>query len=515
MANAKTLMIQGTASSVGKSILVAALCRIFRQDGHRVAPFKAQNMSLNSFATPEGGEIGRAQAVQAEAAGIEPSVDMNPVLLKPTADTGCQVVVLGKVAGNISANEYYRYTPSLLDTVKSAFHRLRSAYDIVVIEGAGSPAEINLRDREIVNMRAARMARAPVLLVGDIDRGGVFASLFGTMQLLRRSERDYVKGLIINKFRGDLRLLQPGLEFLEKKTSRPVLGVVPYFRDIRIAQEDSVYLDERVENGNPDDLDIAVIRLPHISNYDDFDPLEDEGCRVRYVVSSNELGAPHLIILPGTKSTIDDLQHLWRSGLAEKILQLAEAGTPVVGICGGYQMLGKSILDPRGVESSSAEVAGLGLLNAVTTFAPEKSTVQVRARLLARHGLLRGMDNEDITGYEIHMGHTSCDENLSAFQIVETPKGRVSYHDGALNARGTVLGTYLHGLFHNPEFRKTFLVSLRQRWGLPEKRASAGEGKEQQYDKLAELVRNSLDIAGIYRIMEKGITYKKSIRGIG
>ena len=406
MKNARTLMIQGTASSVGKSILVAALCRIFRQDGYRVAPFKAQNMALNSFVTAEGGEIGRAQAVQAEAAGIAPTVDMNPVLLKPTADTGCQVIVLGKVARTISASDYYRYTPSLLETIAGSLSRLRSAYDIVVIEGAGSPAEINLKDREIVNMRVARMSGTPVLLVGDIDRGGVFASLVGTLELLDEDERRYVKGLIINKFRGDLELLQPGLEFLEKRTGKPVLGVVPYFRDIRIAQEDSVYLDERVENTASHDLDIAVIRLPHISNYDDFDPLEEAGCLVRYVAQRFELGNPHLIILPGTKSTVTDLQYLRQSGLASSILIKAKAGTPVVGICGGYQMLGQKILDPQGVESAEAEVSGLGLLDVVTTFAPEKSTRQVRARVLSDLGLLSGTKGQELEGYEIHMGQT-------------------------------------------------------------------------------------------------------------
>jgi len=495
-------MIQGTASSVGKSIMVAALCRIFRQDGYRVAPFKAQNMALNSFVTTEGGEIGRAQAVQAEAAGIEPTVDMNPVLLKPTTDTGCQVIVMGKVARTISASDYYQYTPSLLTTIEAALSRLRAAYDIVVIEGAGSPAEINLKDREIVNMRIARMSGAPVLLVGDIDRGGVFASLVGTLELLAEDEREHVKGLIINKFRGDLSLLQPGLEFLEKRTAKPVLGVVPYFRDIRIAQEDSVYLDERAESPATDGPDIAIIRLPHISNYDDFDPLEEEGCRVRYVAHRDELGKPHLIILPGTKSTVNDLRYLWQSGLAEGVLRQAKAGTPVVGICGGYQMLGQRILDPQGVESAEAEVTGLGLLDVVTTFAPEKSTRQVRARVLSDLGLLSGTKGQELVGYEIHMGQTSFKEKSNAFQILETPQGAADYGDGTLNARGTVLGTYMHGLFHNSYFRQAFLNSLRRRWGLPEHKGDAATGREEQYDRLAEVVRHSLNIAEIYKIVE-------------
>jgi len=504
MVRAKTLMIQGTSSSVGKSILVTALCRIFKQDGFRVAPFKAQNMALNSFVTREEGEIGRAQVVQAEAAGIEPSVDMNPVLLKPEADGVSQVIVRGKVARTIPANEYYRYTPYLLEIVEGSLNRLCSAYDIVVIEGAGSPAEINLKAREIVNMRVAKMVRAPVFLVGDIDRGGVFASLVGTLELLEEDERNHIKGFIINKFRGDLKLLQPGLEFLEKRTSKPVLGVVPYFRDIRIAQEDSVYLEERVENLPSDDLDIAIIRLPHISNYDDFDPLE-ESCRVRYVAHPGELGTPHLIILPGTKSTISDLQYLRRSGLAEEVIRQAKEGTPVVGICGGYQMLGRSILDPQRVESTEEGVLGLGLLDVVTTFAPEKSTVQVKARVLANRGLLEGMRGQELVGYEIHMGQTRDNENVSVFQIFETPQGRADNFDGTLNTQGTVLGTYMHGLFHNSGFRQALLNSLRRRYGLPEKWGEAVTGKEQQYDRLAELVRSSLDMAAIYKIVERGI----------
>ncbi|MFC1913670.1 cobyric acid synthase [Chloroflexota bacterium] len=505
MAQARTLMIQGTSSSAGKSILVAALCRIFRHDGYRVAPFKAQNMALNSFVTAEGGEIGRAQVVQAEAAGIEPTVDMNPVLLKPTADTGSQVIVMGKVERTISADEYYRYTPSLLKTVETSLNRLRSAYDIVVIEGAGSPAEVNLKDREIVNMRVAKMARAPVLLVGDIDRGGVFAFLVGTLELLTEEERTYVRGLIINKFRGDLNLLEPGLEFLEKRTAKPVLGVVPYIRDMRIAQEDSVYLDERVENQGAGGLDIAVIRLPHISNYDDFDPLEDDGCWVRYVTRCEDLGSPHLIILPGTKSTINDLHYLWQTGLAEEILRQAGVGALVVGICGGYQMLGKTIIDAQRVESANEESAGLGLLDVVTRFVSEKATRQVRARVLASRGLLSGMEGQELSGYEIHMGQTQSDDTLSSFRIFATSQGAADYEDGALNAKGTIMGTYIHGLFHNISFRQAFLASLRRYWQLPDRAAGTLVEKEQQYDRLAEVVRRSLNMAGIYQIMETGI----------
>jgi adenosylcobyric acid synthase len=505
MKKAKTLMIQGTASSVGKSIIVAALCRIFRQDGYNVAPFKAQNMALNSFVTAGGGEIGRAQVVQAEAAGIAPTVDMNPVLLKPTTDTGCQVIVLGKVARTISARDYYKYTPSLLKTVAEALERLRAAYDIVVIEGAGSPAEINLKEQEIVNMRVARMSGTPVLLVGDIDRGGVFASLVGTLELLDEDERRHVKGLIINKFRGDVTLLKTAIDFLEKRTGLPMLGVVPYFRDIRIAQEDSVYLDEREESHATGELDIAVIRLPHISNYDDFDPLEEEGCTVHYITQRFELGNPHLIILPGTKSTVADLSYLRHSGLATTIVTRAKAGTPVVGICGGYQMLGKKILDPQRVESAETEVTGLGLLNVVTEFVPEKSTRQVRARVISDPGLLAGAKGQELTGYEIHMGQTHSEERTNAFQIIETPQGEVDYTDGVLNSQGTILGTYMHGLFHNDDFRQCFLNNLRRHWGLKESHGGSTTVKEQQYDKLADLVRNSLDISKIYQIVEESV----------
>ncbi len=505
MTQAKTLMIQGTASSAGKSVIVAALCRIFKQDGYKVAPFKAQNMALNSYVTAAGGEIGRAQVVQAEAAGIAPTVDMNPVLLKPTTDSGSQVIVMGKAVTTISAQDYYKYTPNLLKTVEEALGRLRAAYGIVVIEGAGSPAEINLKEREIVNMRTARMASAPVLLVGDIDKGGVFASLVGTLELLDEDERRYVKGFVINKFRGDVALLKDALDFLERRTARPVLGVVPYFRDIRIAQEDSVYLDERPP-ASDGDLNIAVIRLPRISNYDDFDPLEDAGGRVSYVTQRFELGNAHLIIIPGTKSTVADLNYLHRSGLASAILTRAKAGTPVVGICGGYQMLGQHILDPAGTESKEKEVAGLGLLDVATEFEPEKSTRQVGAIPISDTGLLAGTKGEKLTGYEIHMGHTSGPDGRGIFQIYETPQRPAAYADGAANPEGTVIGTYLHGLFYNEGFVRIFLNNLRRYWGLDETGGGAAPSKDKEYDKLADLVRGSLDMPRIYEIMEKGIT---------
>jgi adenosylcobyric acid synthase len=496
---AKTLMIQGTASSVGKSIIVAALCRIFRQDGFKVAPFKAQNMALNSFVTTEGGEIGRAQAVQAEAAGIEPSVQMNPVLLKPEADASSQVIVLGKVAKNLKASQYYSYTPKLLKIIKDCLNHLLADYDIVVLEGAGSPAEINLKKREIVNMRVAKMANAPVLLVGDIDRGGVFASLIGTLELLTEEERTLIKGFIINKFRGDLKLLKPGLDILEKKTGKPVLGVIPYFRDITIAQEDSVYLDERQTTSGNGTLDIAVIRLPHISNYDDFDPLEERGCTVRYVASPSELGNPDLLILPGTKSTIADLVHLQQQGLVPVIVHLAQSGVPIIGICGGYQMLGRSILDPDKVESNQDKTAGLGLLKITTIFNSDKTTTQVKARIAADDGLFKGLKDIDITGYEIHMGQTRNRNCRPVLQVLETPQGKVDYFDGAVSHNGFIFGTYIHGLFHNAEFTRRLLNRLRQLRGLPATSSSA-INKQEMYDKLADIIRHNLDMSQVYEI---------------
>ena len=502
---AKLLMIQGTASSVGKSIIVTALCRIFKQDGFQVAPFKAQNMALNSYVTREGGEMGRAQVVQAEACGLEPCVDMNPILLKPEADSRSQVIVCGKVAESLTAARYYEHTPYLFSIVEECLHRMRQAYDIVVIEGAGSPAEINLKEKEIANMRLAKMASSPVLLVGDIDRGGVFAHLVGTLELLTGEERDYIKGFIINKFRGDLQLLRPGLETLQSRTGKGVLGVIPYFRGITIAQEDSVYLEERKKNSpTGGNLDIAILHLPHISNYDDFDPLEMEGCKLRYIDDATELGEPDLIILPGSKSTIADLLHLWRVGLAEMVIEQARKGTAIIGVCGGYQMLGRSIQDPQRIESSQEGALGLGLLDILTIFEASKTTTQVKARVIADRGLLAGMTRQEIMGYEIHMGQTKSGET-SPFHIFETPQGKVARLDGALDQSGLILGTYLHGLFHNAGFRRAFLHTLEQRQGISGPAATEIETRERQYDRLAELVRSSLDLAAIYRILDGGI----------
>ena len=502
----KVLMVQGTASHAGKSLTATALCRIFARDGLRVAPFKAQNMSLNSFVTPDGGEFGRAQAVQADAARVAPSVEMNPILLKPEGGRRSQVVVMGKPMRVASAREYYAMKPALWPIVAQALDTLRAQYDIVVIEGAGSPAEINLKEQEIVNMRVARYANAPVLLVGDIDRGGVFASLFGTMALLEPQERALVKAFVINKFRGDPSLLDPGLDMLRERTGVPFAGVIPYFTDIHIPEEDSLGLEPPHSQADTQDalLDIAVIRLPRIANFDDFDPLRRERCaRVRYVASAAELGDPDLIVLPGSKTTVADLAWLRRVRLDAAIIAQRRVGTPVIGICGGYQMLGERILDPDGVESDTPETRGLGLLPVTTLFAADKATHQVRAKAAAADagtgtGLLAGCAAADIVGYEIHMGRTTG-AGAAAFRVTERSGAATDSPDGAIDPDGLTLGTYIHGLFHNHALRRAMLTQLAARKGvaLPD---GAIVDLDAEYDKLADLVRRSLDMRMIYEM---------------
>ncbi len=496
---AKTLMVQGTASGVGKSMLVTALCRILKQDGYRVAPFKSQNMALNSFVTKRGEEMGRAQVVQAEAACLEPDVDMNPILLKPEAGSRCQVVVMGKPAMTLSSGEYGRHADELLAIVEKSLARLRSAYDIVVIEGAGSPAEINInKNTEIVNMRIARLAQAPVLLVGDIDKGGVFASLVGTLALLDETERACIKGLVINKFRGDVRLLQDGLDYLEKYTGKPVLGVIPYYHGILIPEEDSIYSFGNTSGKEASTVTIAVIHLPHLSNSPDFEPLQQEsGVNVNYVDSMNELRHPDAVILPGSKSTVADLAYLWQSGLASEIIKLAKNGTPLFGICGGFQMLGREISDPDRVESGQSRVNGLGLLDVTTVFERQKTTRQVKAQVLCNVGLLEGLKGEEVTGYEIHMGQTSSNGTKPLFLI---RNGQEDHNDGAMDDGGLVFGSYLHGLFDNANFRRNFISRLRQRKGLSVNQGRPLPSHQEQYDKLAEIVRNSLNMPLVYKI---------------
>ncbi len=495
---AKVLMVQGTSSSVGKSLLVAGLCRLLRQEGYRVAPFKAQNMALNAAVTREGLEIGRAQAVQAEAAGIEASVDMNPLLLKPEGDSRCQVVVLGRPLDNLHAQEYYRQRGRFWTTVSDSLERLRSRFDLVVIEGAGSPAEINLREGDLVNMRVALHAQAPVLLAGDIDRGGVFASLIGTLALLEPEERALVRGFIINKFRGDIALLKSGLTMLEERTGVPVLGVVPYLHNLRISEEDSAGLE--AGRGGEALLDVAVIRLPRIANFDDFDLLGAEpAVGLRYVDDPLKLGRPDLVILPGSKSTVADLRYLQETGLARAITALARTGTPVIGVCGGYQMLGERILDPEGVESAQQETAGLGLLPAVTTFAAQKRTVKVRARVLPATGPFGQAAGEEISAYEIHMGATK-QAGEPMFQLQE---GGETVRDGCVAESGLVMGSYLHGLFENESLRRSLVNWLAERRGIPVPRGDgAVAGREAEYDRLADTLRRHIDLEALLRIME-------------
>jgi len=497
----RVIMIQGTASHVGKSVLVTALCRIFRQDGFTVAPFKAQNMSLNSYATPDGGEIGRAQAVQAEAAGVEPGVEMNPILLKPEADSCSQVVVLGRPQMSTTAAEYYRLKAQLWPVVTEALRRLRSQYEVIVIEGAGSPAEVNLVDGDIVNMKIARFCRAPVLLVGDIDRGGVFASLLGTLWLLRLRDLSLIKALVINKFRGDRALLEPGLGFLERKAGIPVAGVIPYFHDIHIAQEDSVTLEQLKPRQSSAQIDIAVIRMPHISNFDDFDPLaQEKDVRVRYVNSIDNLKHPDLIILPGSKTTVADLDWLKKTGLARSVTELYQQGVCIIGICGGYQMLGRFINDPDHVESGVRQSQGLGLLPITTAFLPTKETHQIKGNVVADHGLLAEARNISFEGYEIHMGRTGSDETNAVFRIRERSSKPCDALDGCLDTSGRVLGTYIHGLFHNQELRRGILRHIAGLKGCPISFTGDDHHRDAEYDKLAELVRNSLNMDFIYSI---------------
>ena len=472
---ARIVMVAGTGSHVGKSVLAAALCRIYARRGLRVAPFKAQNMALNSFVTSEGGELGRAQAYQAKAAGIEPHVDMNPILLKPSSQTGSQVVVLGRPVRHMSVREYHAYQPELWPVVTAALDRLRAANDLVVVEGAGSISEINLRDHDIVNMRVALHAQAPVILVGDIDRGGVFASLFGTVELLEPDERALVRAFVINKFQGDSSLLDSGIRFLEERTGIPTLGVVPYLLDWRGDEEDSLGIENR-RRGEPTSasLQIVVVRLPFISNYTDFDVLLDEDdIWVRYAVSPEELDEAAAIILPGTKSPIDDLRWLRERGLAEAIIGKATAGVPVVGICGGYQMLGKTILDPECIESTAKSTEGLGLLDVETIFARDKRTVRRIDGRLTGAGL--GPRGTPFCGYEIHMGRTVQGTGVRPLLYLGE-EGAGLHEEGAVSVDGVVVGSYVHGLFDHPVLRGCFLNQLREAAGLPARVVNAAAG---------------------------------------
>lgn len=502
MGKAKSIMIQGTASSVGKSLLVTALCRIFTLDGFRVAPFKSQNMALNSFVTVEGGEIGRAQAVQAEACNIEPSILMNPILLKPSSDVGSQVIIKGKVFKNMTAEEYQQYKPRLREIVREVYEELVSNYDIVVIEGAGSPAEINLKDNDIVNMGMAEIADCPVLLVGDIDKGGVFASIVGTMVLLDHKERKRIKGVIINKFRGDVEILKPGLIALERIIKRPVLGVVPYM-NVHIDEEDGAteYLKLKKEDG---DLDIAIIYLPHISNFTDFDPLYSvDNIKVRYIYDRNSFGSPDLVIIPGTKNTIGDLLYLKHNGIGESIVNYALDGGIVMGICGGFQMLGKRILDPYRIESETTEIEGLGLLDIQTIIEREKITAQTLIKLEPNASLFfSDLSEYTIQGYEIHMGRTeNLGDSLPFSRIVKRGEMMCNEIDGYISINGNVFGTYLHGILDDMEFLKSLIYFLYKRKGIEKEIKINLSSRKAKFNELAKVVRDSIDIPAIYKLM--------------
>lgn len=493
---AKVIMIQGTMSNAGKSFLAAGLCRIMHRDGYRVAPFKSQNMALNSYITEEGLEMGRAQVMQAEAAGIKPMVCMNPILLKPVNHTGSQVIVNGEVLGNMSARDYFAYKKKLIPDIKSAFRKLEEYADIIVVEGAGSPAEINLRENDIVNMGLAEMIDAPVLLVGDIDRGGVFAQLLGTLMLLTEAEKDRVEGIIINKFRGDASLLDSGITILEQKGGVPVRGVVPYM-DVVLEDEDS--LTERFERKEKCRIDLAVIRYPRISNFTDFNVFEQSpSVSVRYVTRVSQLCRPDMILLPGSKNTMGDLKWMRETGMEAAVKELA-AEIPVFGICGGYQMLGEWLSDTEGVEEGGS-LQGMGLLPVHTRMGEEKVRCRREGRINSVEGILKGLSGMAYAGYEIHMGQTSYHVKNAIFCGEEK-----TFSDVVMN-RQNVYGTYLHGIFDRGETAAAVIGALADRKGI----RLAGAGfedygslKERQYDRLADILREYLNMEEIYGMLRE------------
>lgn len=496
---ARTLMIQGTASHVGKSVLVTALCRLFVRRGIRVAPFKAQNMSNNSFVTPDGKEIGRAQAVQASACQLAPRSDFNPVLIKPEGDYRAQLVVNGQVAGSLDTHDFGRVRRDYWEAVQQAFARLTSEFDLVILEGAGSPAEINLRDQDIVNMRMAQAARAPVLLVGDIDRGGVFAALVGTLSLLRPSERHHVKGFLINKLRGDAELLTPGVRMVERQTGVRCLGAIPHWKDLRVPQEDSLGWDSWAvpHPYRSDSLTIGVADLPAISNFTDFEALSREP-DVRLVrldgMTSVQLDA---LVFPGTKNTPRALTFVKARGLDQMARKVLADGGTVIGLCGGYQMLGKRILDLHGVESSEPELEGMGLLDIVTHFAREKVTVRVT-----------GLHRETgcpIDGYEVHMGQSSLQSGAAPLLKIKTAGESVERAEGAVSDDGRIIGTYVHGLFDAPLFRRLLLNRLREARGWSPLETTTGSSLDEELDQLADFVQRYVDLAPIDTIIEQGV----------
>ncbi|MCK8826478.1 cobyric acid synthase [Natroniella acetigena] len=504
---AEGIMLQGTASNVGKSILTTALCRIFAEDGYRVAPFKAWNMALNSYVTKDGGEIGRAQAVQAKAAGVEINVDMQPFLVKPKGGGLSQIIVRGTPIGDRGLDrkneDYIDWAVEIIDQSLTA---LGQDYQVLVIEGAGAAAEINIKDQDLANMRIAKLNQTPVLLVADVDRGGALASVVGTLKLLEPEERKLVKGIILNKFRGDYELLKPGLDILEEKTGKPIVGVIPYFKGFKIPDEDAVVLDRF--DSEEAEIKIGVLKLPHISNFTDFDALaEEEEVMVDYITKNDELADYDALIIPGTKNTVADLLYLQEEGLAERIIELAEQGMNIVGICGGYQILGTKLIDPKLVEGTEKELTGLGLLDLETTFNQAKTTHQAEAVIESDVGFMAELVGKEVTGYEIHMGQSKLGAEAVPFcRIEKRSQQEVEVIDGACNQTGSIWGTYLHGIFDNHRFRLEFINHLRQQKGLEllEVDSTASQDKlEEGYQKLAAIVRENLDLDYIYQVLEE------------
>ncbi len=500
------IMFQGTASNAGKSFIVAAFCRIFLQDGYKVIPFKSQNMALNSYITEEGLEMGRAQVFQAEAARVLPDVKMNPVLLKPHADKHCQVIINGKVYGNMSAAEYHEFKPSLADMIREVYETISKENDIVVIEGAGSPAEINLREKDIVNMGMAEIADSPVILIGDIDKGGVFAALVGTIMLLTERERKRVKGIIINKFRGDITILEPGIKMLEDIIKVPVLGVVPYMH-VNIEDEDSLTARFNQQNKKQKDIEIEVVCLPHISNFTDFNIFEtQEDVSIKYITRGKSIGNPDMLIIPGSKNTIEDLLYLKESGLAKQIKAFADAGKLIVGICGGYQILGKKLYDPKGIECGITEIDGLGLLDIETVFEAEKVTTQVQGIINEElPGPFKNLSGKTISGYEIHMGVSTLGQAAKPLLTIRQRLGEeVLNAEGCISQGGNVMGTYLHGVFDEIDFTRTLLNTIRSQKGLDEQTtdiSSFKAFKDKEYDKMAQIVRDNVNMQAIYQMI--------------
>ena len=507
MLDNKTIMIQGTASDVGKSLITTAFCRIFSRQNFKVAPFKSWNMSLNSFVTPDGGEIGIAQALQAAAAGIKPTVDMQPILVKPRGEGSSQIILRGKPIGNIDNRKKASYLKRALTNIKKSLNKLRQKNDIVVMEGAGSPVEINVKKWDLANMKVAKMFNSPVIVVADIDRGGALASLVGTVSLMEPEERKLVQGFIINRFRGDIDLLKSGIEFLEEYTQIPVLGVIPYFKNINLPKEDSASLsrgNSKSDSTSTDkDIKIGVINLPHLSNFTDFLPLASEkDVNLIYINQVKQMKNLDLIILPGSKSTTGDLKYLKDKGFADKIKELSKKKIPVLGICAGYQMMGEMLSDPYHTEGETERIKGLGILPVATRFLPEKTTHQIKAKITGQASLLRGIEGEEIEGYEIHMGNSNNihlesinnKENNKLFTICSRSGEKTNINDGIVAADGLHFGTYIHGLFNNDNLRKQFLENIRQLKGLSpiDRNYTFNQGLTADYDKLADVVVDNM-----------------------